>query len=182
MVEVEIKVPVLNAMELIKQLEHMGFVRSKSVRESDLYFDNENGQIKKSDGALRIRSCENLTEDISEFFLTYKGAKMDDISMTRKELETKINDMEVGKQILISLGYERIYPVFKTRQYFVSNQVTACVDQVENLGDFLELEIVVESEDEKEKALKVLLDLVIELGYTSKDLIRKSYLSMLLSK
>lgn len=57
--------------------------------------------------------------------------------------------------------------------------MTACLDQVEDLGTFLELEIIVENNDEKEQALSVLLDLIKRLGYKKEDLIRRSYLSML---
>lgn len=179
MVEVEIKVPVVDENQLITQLKMMGFAKSKSMRESDIYFDNEQAQIKNSDGALRICSCENRTDHTSNVFLTYKGPKMDAISMTRKEFETQIGDMETGKQILMSLGFNRLYSVVKTRQYYVLGQVTACLDQVEDLGTFLELEIIVENDDEKEQALSVLLDLIKRLGYKKEDLIRRSYLSML---
>ena len=119
MVEVEIKVSVRDEKQVVNQLESMGFIKSKLVRESDIYFDNEQAQIKNSDGALRVRSCENITEATSDTFLTYKGPKMDEISMTRKELETPIGDMETGKQILMSLGFDRFYSVVKTRQYYV---------------------------------------------------------------
>ena len=180
MIEVEIKVLVLDVFELVQQMKKIGFTESKSVKESDFYFDNESSQIKTCDAALRIRSCENLKDNTSEFFMTYKGPKMDRISMTRNELEMKIEDMDTAKDILMSLGYIRIYPVIKERKYFYMDQVTACLDQVENLGDFLELEIVVVNECEKEQALTKLLDLIKKLGYESKDLIRKSYLSMLL--
>ena len=111
--------------------------------------------------------------------MTYKGPKMDAVSMTRKEFEMQIDDAKVGKDILVSLGYVKMYPVVKIRQYYSQNQVTVCLDQVEGLGDFLELEIIVSQADEKKKALDILASTLEGLGFTDKDTIRTSYLSML---
>lgn len=177
MIEVEIKVLVKNKEDLEKKLLQAGFVKSDLLKESDFYFDNEFGNIRKSDQALRIRNCENLTTNLTENFITYKGPKMDEISMTRKELEMKIESAETGKAILHSLGYVAFPPVIKLRQHFQQGEITACLDQVENLGEFLELEIIVQQE--REKALEKIISLLHELGYQSEEIIKTSYLSML---
>lgn len=179
MIEVELKVSVNDREQLNDKLLKLGFVKGDRVKETDTYFDNQVNQIKDSDSALRIRSRENLTTNLSEHFMTYKGPKMDGVSMTRKEVEMQIDDEKVGKDIVVSLGYVKMYPVVKIRHYYSQNQITACLDQVEGLGDFLELEIIVSQEDEKQEALDMLVSLLRELGYSSKETIRKSYLSML---
>lgn len=179
MIEVEIKVLVKNKEALEEKLLQAGFAKSDLQKESDFYFDNELGNIRKKDQALRIRSCENLTMNRKENFMTYKGPKMDKISMTRKELEIKIENAETGKEILKALGYAPVYPVIKLRQYYHKELMTACLDQVENLGEFLELEMIVQQEKEKEIALEKIISLLHELGYESEEIIRTSYLSML---
>lgn len=182
MIEVEVKVAVNDKKQLEEQLLKIGFEKGDSLKESDYYFDNEGNHIRKNDTALRVRNCENMTTNKSESFLTFKGPKMDKVSMTRKELETKIENAEIGIEILKSLGYTQIYPVVKQRQYFYRGQVTACVDQVEGLGDFLELEVIVKQESEKETALERVMFLFEELGYPREVLLRRSYLSMLQDK
>ena len=57
--------------------------------------------------------------------------------------------------------------------------MTACVDQVTGLGDYLELEIMVETEAEREGALQRIENVLASLGYSMKDTTRHSYLSML---
>ena len=57
--------------------------------------------------------------------------------------------------------------------------MTACVDQVKDLGDFLELEILIEEDENKENALQQIEIILWRLGYTLKDTTRTSYLSML---
>ena len=101
------------------------------------------------------------------------------MSMTRKELEMHTDHLETGIEIFSSLGYKKIYPVIKRREYFHKNNISACIDQVEHLGNFFELEIIVENESEKNQALEQLLNLLGELGYQKDDIITRSYLSML---
>ena len=60
--------------------------------------------------------------------------------------------------------------------------MTACVDQVEGLGSFLELEILVNTLEEKESALQSIEALLLDMGSSLRKTTRKSYLAMLLSK
>lgn len=182
MVEVEVKVSVRNRVYLEEKLLEKGFLKGDLLKESDYYFDNACHEIREKDMALRIRSCENLSMNTTETFMTYKGPKLDQVSMTRKELEMKIESAEIGRDILKSLGYTEVPPVVKLRQEFHMDRMNACLDRVENLGDFLELEIVVAQENEKENALNQLILLLHELGYEREDIIRTSYLSMLQNK
>ena len=99
--------------------------------------------------------------------------------MTRKEVELEISEGETGVELLKSIGFYPTTPVEKLRQYFHREQMTACVDQVTGLGDFLELEIIVEDETKRAAALSEIETLLIKLGYTMQDTTRTSYLSML---
>lgn len=182
MIEVEIKICINNMEDLNQELEYTGFLKGKLVKETDWYFDDMKGAFRQSDKALRIRQCENLTLNESISYITYKGPKLDNISMTRKELEIQIDDARTGIEILQNLGFLPVFPVVKLRQYFHKDNMTACLDQVENLGDFLELEIIVENEDEREEALNRIFLFLEKLGHGKDDIIRTSYLSMLQKK
>ena len=57
--------------------------------------------------------------------------------------------------------------------------MTACIDQVQNLGNFLELEIIIQEDEDKDEALRQIENVLLELGYSLKDTVRNSYLSML---
>ena len=70
----------------------------------------------------------------------------------------------------------------KLRQYYHKGRTTACVDQAESLGSFLELEILADSPEQKESALQSIEALLLDMGSSLKETTRKSYLSMLLSK
>lgn len=154
MIEVEIKLPLFRRSVTERTLTEFGFKPGNLVKESDFYFTSDFHDFMKTDEALRIRTCDNFNTRETASFLTYKGAKLDTVSTTRKELETRIDDAEITREILISLGYKRLYPVTKLRQYYHKGMMTACVDQVEGLGSFLELEILVNTLEEKESALQ----------------------------
>lgn len=72
--------------------------------------------------------------------------------------------------------------VEKLRQYYHRDNITACVDAVTNLGDYLELEIIVDEEEKREAALDQLEQILHTLGYSMQDTTRTSYLSMFLKK
>ena len=118
----------------------------------------------------------NLVKE-SDFYFT-----SDFHDFMKTELETRIDDAETTREILISLGYKRLYPVTKLRQYYHKGMMTACVDQVEGLGSFLELEILVNTLEEKENALQSIEALLLDMGSSLRETTRKSYLAMLLSK
>ena len=98
------------------------------------------------------------------------------------EVRVFLARLDKGIQLITSLGYTKQYPVIKHRQYFHKEQMTACLDQVEYLGDFLEIEMIVENELEKEQALDEILEFLQKLGFSKEQLLRKSYLSMLQEK
>ena len=180
MIEVEIKLPIGDREAVTTNLEKMGFVKGGLVREEDAYFDNHSGQIRKNGEALRVRRITDLLTNQEETVITYKGKKMDQVSMSRKELETGVEDACVCIGIFEALGFQIVEPkVIKTRQEYTLDQMHACVDMVENLGNFLELELVIEKEEGKEAALHEIEKVLQRLGYTLKDTVRNSYLSML---
>ena len=181
MIEVEIKVKVKNRVKLEQLLCELGFTKGALIREEDIYFDTVEDFIRKNDQALRLRSSENMISGENHHFITYKGPKLDQISMTRQELETLIEDADVMIELLKALGYVKMYPVIKTRQYFILEEMNACIDAVNDLGEFLELEMVV-SEEEREYALTHIVEFLEKIGYDKDEIIRTSYLSMLQKK
>ena len=111
--------------------------------------------------------------------ITYKGKKLDNRSMAREELEMEIPDAEIGKTLLSRIGFYSVPVLEKKRRYLRRGEMTACVDQVTGLGDYLELEIIVETEAEREGVLQKIEEVLTGLGYSMKDTTRHSYLSML---
>lgn len=180
MIEVEVKIPVENTETIKEKLLQNGFIYQKTVTETDTYYTSDHYDMRKQDKALRIRKTENVDTGEVKAQLNCKGPKLDQVSMTRKETEIDIQEPEKMEDILTELEF---YPAFcrvkKTRAYYTKDNMTAAADQVENLGSFLELEIIVEKEDEREAGLDVIYETMKSLGCEKAETVQTSYLSML---
>jgi adenylate cyclase class 2 len=179
MLEAEVKLRIENKEELVNRLISIGFKSIKSVCETDTYYTSEFHDMIKKDEALRIRTMENINTGEKSSVITFKGAKLDKVSMSRQEYETSIGDDEIGKRILEGIGFIAVPEVKKIRTEFVLNDITACVDQVTGLGSFLEIEILTDDEM-REKALERIGDMLKQLGFSMENTTRKSYLSMIM--
>lgn len=183
MIEVEIKLPIDNMEMIEKKLLETGFKASGREKETDTYFDNAAGEIRGQGQALRVRECVNLITGETTAQVNFKGQKLDHISMTRTELETGIEQAETVRRIFESVGFHTARPVVtKIRTTYRKTPLLACLDQVEHLGDFLELEILVDTDAGYEAAMNQIGTVLKTLGYSMKDTTRKSYLSMLQEK
>ena len=149
--------------------------------QTDLYLDDPLRNFAELDYALRIRKCGE------SYGLTFKGPNLDATSKTRKELEVALNDdssAESLNQIFISLGYQEVAKVTKTREQmsleWSSSTISIALDQVEELGNFVELEIVAADDAAADAARNCLQSLADKLGLEGS--IRTSYLELLLAE
>ena len=180
--EIEIKIPIEDPERIMKSLLTRGFQKYQRVVEEDMYYNSEYHDVRKHDEALRIRKTRDLLTGKTRAQINFKGKKMDQISMSRREYETGIEDPDCMEKILGAIGFTRVAGVKKTRNYLRREEMTACLDQVENLGDFLELEVIVRKENLREKCLVQMREILQELGLSMDNTVRTSYLSMLMDK
>lgn len=180
MIEVEIKMPIADLDTIKRKLLKMGFKETAILEERDTYFDNRQGDIRANGEALRVRETKDYLTGESRAQINFKGKKLDTRTMTREELETGVEDGEICRNILQVIGYAPADPeVIKDRTMMQKESITACLDNVRGLGGFLELEILADSEEEKDVALKRIENILTRLGYQISDTVRMSYLSML---
>ena len=179
-IEVEIKLKIQDRQALAAKLLELDFHPGRLLRETDVYFRAAHHDFVKRDEALRVRETEDLETGEKTAQLNFKGPKLDDASMTRKEMETTVGDGGTVRAILEQIGFTPVIPVEKVRQYFHRGRQTACVDQVTGLGDFLELEILTEAETGRSAALTEIEEVLRQAGYSMEDTTRISYLSQLM--
>lgn len=174
MIEVEVKVRADHS-QVRSVLQKLGAIKIGIENQSDTYFAAPHKDFAKTDEALRIRSLDG------QAVLTYKGPKLDKVSKTREELETSVDEVTTTK-ILRALGFSEAGIVRKKREVFRAEEITVCLDTVEGLGEFLEVEIVVEDEKDLDTSRGKLFELLKQFGAGEKDSIRTSYLEMVLDK
>lgn len=180
MIEVEVKLKINDVQAIQSKLISLGFIECATITESDTYFDNKCGDIRGGDRALRIRETRNHQTSETYYQINFKDKKYDNTSMTRPEFETEVGDADAITHILGSLGYYPVEPrVIKLRREFKKDNMNACIDTVENLGDYLELEIITEAPESKDQELSKIEHILLKLGYNMSDTTTTSYLTAL---
>ena len=181
MIEVEVKLPVADLDGIRTELLKNGFKETAFIEERDTYFDNPQGDIRTNGEALRVREMKDHLTGKKRTQFNFKGKKLDTRTMTREELETGVEDGEICRNILQAIGYAPAAPeVVKDRTMLQKGKITACLDKVHGLGEFLELEILADSEEQKDIALGRIENILNDLGYQISDTVQTSYLSMLM--
>ena len=182
MKEIEIKAHIDSATltQLPSRAAALSFAETKRLKETDIYFNGNDHSFFKTDEALRLRQTVNLDGDGADTYITYKGPKLDKLTQSRDEIETSIGDFDSMRSILKKLGYPEVLTVEKTRRYFRARDITLCLDEVSELGCFLELETLIDtpSEPEKDAAIERLMNSLDQLGISKEQLTRKSYLEL----
>jgi len=174
MIEVEVKARLGNVKRFEDLLRKLGAKLSHSEEHVDVYYNNPDlRDFRVSDEALRLRRVNDFV------ILTYKGQKIDSISKSRREIECAISSFEEMDAILKSLGFLPMGEVMKLRHIYLLEELTVCVDEVRNLGLFVEVELTRNDESDVESGVIQAIGLLEQLGLSKDDLIRRSYLEML---
>ncbi len=171
MLEIEIKALCPDLEKIKISIIRSGGIFESTGTERDIYYNHPCRDFKKTDEAIRIRKSG------SDTFITYKGPKIGDRAKTRFEIETSITSADDMDIILEKLGFVKSGEVIKVRDIYKLSEITVCLDRVQGLGDFVELEII---GDDKEKSEKIIFDLAEKLGLDKFE--RRSYLELVLLK
>ncbi|MFX1264252.1 MAG: class IV adenylate cyclase, partial [Promethearchaeota archaeon] len=151
--EVEVKAPIGDLESVRNALERIGAQQLNSEAQADAYYDHPCRAFHETDEALRLRRrlsySQRLSDDVDQsrpmYELTYKGPKVDPLSKTRIELSVGVIDAIAAKSLLGHLGFRYVGEVVKKRVFYSLGDLTLSLDEVEGLGDFLEIEQVVDS-------------------------------------
>lgn len=181
MLEVEMKFLVADLDALRLAVLELGAHEDRALEEADHYFNAPDRDFAKTDEALRIRCIGSAN------YVTYKGPKRDAHTKTRTEIETPLGEGDEVAfkfcRLLKELKYRPVATVCKRRTIYHLRRadflVDICLDEVEGVGTFAELEIQAE-EDGLDQARSTVMELAMDLGLTQSE--RRSYLELLLEK
>jgi adenylate cyclase class 2 len=171
MLEIEVKAKLRNPKATRAKLLELGAEHVKTKVQVDTYYNHPLRDFVSTDEALRLR------EEDGRVILTYKGPKLDEITKTREEEKVEVSDMRAANAVLERLGFERVITLKKRRRHYVLQGMKIMLDEVEGLGDYIEVE---KPGDEYEP--RELLDFLRELGIAEEDAERRSYLELLLER
>ena len=174
MLEVELKVKVQSLEPVRRQLLEKGAVCSGRIHEHDIYYNAPHRDFGVTDEAVRVR----YTNDHA--VVTYKGAKIKKFGLkAREELNTAVESGEVFETMLNRLGFTKTTEVNKWRENYRFSDAAISLDEVDELGPFVEIEIM--AEDENSNAAVLIQRIAKEIGVSGEPILA-SYLELLLSK
>lgn len=177
MIEVEVKAHAPEDQDaLVKKLDEIGAKRVGEEYQEDIYFNAPHRDFAQTDEALRIRKVQQ--GDAEDLFITYKGAKMDDVSKTRKEVEVGIEDSAKVADIFQSLSFRPVATVRKKRTIYSLNDLVITLDQVQGVGKFVEIEKELEEGEDTKEALDKIFTTYSQLGI-EEGFERRSYLELM---
>lgn len=164
--EIEIKLKVKDSEILEKKLQEAGCVLSEPIYQHDTNYSlkgsrNEFEKSQEGDIIIRIRR----EKDRAELNLKQqKSGESDNI-----EYESEVKDPDAVHQILLLLNWYPSVEVKKVRRKGKMGDCEVCLDQVEELGNFMELEKLVSDDEDPEKVRDELFVILEDLGFSRSD-------------
>lgn len=170
--EIEIKLRVKDLHQIKEKLSERGCVFSDHIRQHDTNYTKGGGTeewaaSKEGDVIIRIRRQNSE----AEFNLKQqKSSESDNL-----EYETKVENPDALHNILVTLGYSPEIEVKKIRRKGKLGEYEICLDEVEKLGSFMEIEKLTSNDADPEEIRKELFDAIEFLGLSREDEETKGY-------
>ncbi len=182
LLETEIKLRVNNLDDVEKKLLSIGAKLVDFVEETDYYIDLRPCiDLRSLDMALRVRVSRNILNGSVKCELTFKGSRVSSYPKIRKEVSVNIDNAENLLEIFKGLGFNKVYAVSKTRKVYQFENFLVFLDNVAELGSFVEVEtrnVTGQSISELANALRSFL---LYAGIAG-EVVEKTYLELLLEK
>ena len=174
MIEVEAKLKIDSIDHKEERIKELKGEYKGEKTEIDLYFGYPNSQILSGGAALRVRDSDR------KYRLTYKGPKKDDETTSREEIEIRIESATEMIKILNELGFYELCQVKKLRKTYNLEDLVITLDNVDGLGEFIEVEGKASNTEEFKEQKDNIFKLLKKLGLSSEEISQRSYLEMLL--
>lgn len=178
--EIEQKFRVESHQPLREKLIATGWVLQPSELHCDTYLRHPSRDFRVTGEAFRMRQVNN------DFVVTYKGPKQSSEIKTRTEIELPLveNTHDQWFQIWSHLGFTIASQVRKSRESWQQSRdglgMTVALDDVQQLGLFVEVECVVLDSMQINLAHKTIDAIAKELGLAEVE--PRSYLGQILEK
>jgi predicted adenylyl cyclase CyaB len=166
---VEIKARIESVDTLLPRVKAIADSGPTEILQDDTFFSCPNGRLKlrafsKSAGELIFYQRPNVAGPKESFYVISPTASPD----TLREA--------------LSLAYGASGRVRKHRTLFLAGRTRIHLDRVDDLGDFLELEVVLAEGESTETGMGIARELLATLGISPQQLIEGAYVDLLRGK
>lgn len=180
MIEHEKKYYANNTSSLLKTLKDLGFTKIGTKKQKDTYYSRPDIDFMQTVECLRIREEDQNIE------ITYKPPTSQSMKLAsaiwKEETNLTVNkdEAESAYQLLGALGCPILCVVDKTRTTYKKGQLTVAIDHIENLGDFIEIEILAKKADSSLTA--AIENLANKLNLPGESVVTKPYRDLIMEQ
>ncbi len=179
--EIEIKARLANKDAVMQKLVEMGCEFSPVKTQDDMVWTEKAGSMEEflaNPVFLRIR-----VQDGERIILTAKKSKTaaGAGSLVKREHEVVVDSAQEARGILEMLGLKEVVRTIKKRQTAEHDGYEICIDEIEGLGSFIELEKIGEKDDAPRIQEEMMMFLAT-LGVPADALVHKGYDILMLEK
>ncbi|MCC2630687.1 MAG: putative Adenylyl cyclase CyaB [Candidatus Paceibacter sp.] len=168
--EIEVKAHLKNTDNVLESIRSLGCTLSEPIRQIDTVYTKIVGNVEnylKNDHFVRIREKSD-----GRFIFTVKKP-LSKVVLTKAEHETEVKNAVELEQALFLMGYQIANKVIKSRRTAQFKEFEICIDNVEKLGHFIEVEKM--SDGDVDTVRKELNEFLSSLGVSAEDETHKGY-------
>lgn len=179
---------------ILLQAEHDKFVQWLGAHavflgeevQRDHYFDNAASDFYRCDtqGGFSTDKVLRIRTEGSRSILCFKQWHRDAATGKRvycDEFETEVANSEIMEKLLAGLGFKPMITVAKKRKSYKADQFIVALDEVAELGTFVEIELAGEVENPAQ-GLASIYDFLAKTGVKNYSVQSKSYSAMMLER
>jgi len=156
MIEVEIRAKVNNFEKIRNELKKLNAEFIKQEKQADYIF----GRAKDLDSEHKILEghfVARIREKGDKRLLEFKEINRNGVGM---EFSSSLSSIESGFNFLQKLDFEKSFSIIKNLESYKYQDFEICLDDVEQLGFFIEIEHSSKEDGDKTEALKKCQDLL----------------------
>ena len=169
--EIKLKPKDVDINDLRKAIEELGSKFVDLVIEYDTYFTHPCYDLWKRDEAVRLRKRVSKIYGEKRYMLTYKGSRIIREGIkSREEIEVYVSDHGLMNNILRKLGFNKFAVIVKERMIYRYRNSKIFIDNVKDLGIYVEIEGPIQTIHE-----------IMEKLPFKYDIVEKTYLELLIA-
>ncbi len=139
-IELEAKLRVSDHQPVRERLRAIGAESRGCVLETNTLLDTTDGQLRTRGCGLRVRRAVHDDTGGATCTVTFKGPRSAGVLKHREEIETTAGDGDAMRALFHALGYTRSLIFEKRRETWSFNGCLIELDEVPQLGLFVEVE------------------------------------------
>jgi adenylate cyclase class 2 len=172
--EIEVKAKIKNLGVIISKLKKIGCIFSEPIIQDDYIYNVKGIDLSKIRSTLVLR----IRVQGKRIIFTLKKNRNNELDCIEKEVD--VNNKKKLEDIIELLGFKKTVEVHKKRIKTKYHDYEICLDEVKDLGSFVEVEKM--SDEDGEKIQKELFNFLKTFGVKEEDRMLIGYDTMVLNK